>query len=154
MSFKRLDRRTFLRAAGVSVALPFLEQMAPAADALAAPPRRMVLIGRPLGMHTPFLFPEKAGRDYEHTRYTRLLDAHRQHFTVISGMSHRGYTAGHHTDVALMTGAPAEGVRVSETHNTISLDQETTQVRRRNRASQWRNRLCVRSSATAWSLPA
>src|SRR5437867_2664429 len=121
--YKRLDRRTFLKAAGVSVALPFLDAMGAAADT-PAPPRRMVLIGRPFGMHAPHFFPTKAGRDYEATRYLRLLEPHRGSFTVISGMSHRGYTAGHHTDVALMTGAPPEGVRVRETHNTISLDQE------------------------------
>jgi hypothetical protein len=90
----------------------------------AALPRRMVLIGRPLGLHTPFLFPEKAGPDYAHTRYTRILDAHRSQLTIFSGMSHRGYTDGHHNDVALMTGAPPEGIRLNDIRNTISLDQE------------------------------
>lgn len=127
MPFKPLDRRTFLRSAGVCVGLPLLDAMAPAASVSEQPaalPRRMVLIGRPLGLHTPFLFPEKPGRDYEHTRYTRTLDAHRSQFTVFSGMSHRGYTDGHHNDVALMTGAPGEGIRFNDVHNTISLDQE------------------------------
>jgi hypothetical protein len=129
MPFKRLDRRTFLRAAGVCVGLPFLDAMVPsgmaqAQQAAAARPRRMVLIGRPLGMHTPFLFPAQAGRDYQHTRYTRILDPHRNQLTVFSGMSHRGYTDGHHNDVALMTGAPPEGIRFNDIHNTISLDQE------------------------------
>ena len=109
--------------------LPLLDAMIPIGlgqeqRAAAARPRRMVLIGRPLGLHTPFLFPERAGRDYAHTRYTRILDAHRNQLTVFSGMSHRGYTDGHHNDVALMTGAPPEGIRLNDLRNTISLDQE------------------------------
>src|SRR5262249_7631604 len=87
-------------------------------------PRRMVLIGRPLGLHTPFLFPERAGRDYEHTRYSRVLDAHRNQLTIISGMSHRGYTDGHHNDIPLFTRAPPAGIRLNDIRNTISLDQE------------------------------
>ena len=127
MPFKRLDRRTFLRAAGVCVGLPLLDAMLPSVfsqERHAPLPRRMVLIGRPLGLHTPFLFPETAGRGYQHTRYTRILDAHRDQLTVFSGMSHRGYTDGHHNDIALFTGAPPEGIRLNDVRNTISLDQE------------------------------
>ena len=41
-----------------------------------------------------------------------VLDAHRAQFTVFSGMSHRGYTEGHHNDVALFTEAfKPEGIR-------------------------------------------
>lgn len=126
---KPLSRRTFLRAAGVCVGLPLLDAMIPIGlgqeqRAEAARPRRMVLIGRPLGLHTPLLFPEKTGLDYEHSRYTRILGDHRRDLTVISGMSHRGYPDGHHTDVGLMTGAPPEGIRLNDVRNTISLDQE------------------------------
>lgn len=124
MPIKPLDRRTFLRAAGVCVALPFLDAMGSAQQPAAARPRRMVLIGRPLGMHTPYLFPEQTGRDYQHTRYTRILDPHKSQFTVFSGMSHRGYAPGHHNDIALFTGAPPEGIRLNDVRNTISLDQE------------------------------
>jgi hypothetical protein len=124
-----MNRRTFLRSAGVCVGLPLLDAMLPVGlgqerRAEAARPRRMVLIGRPLGLHTPFLFPEKAGPDFEHTRYSRILDAHKRQLTIISGMSHRGYTDGHHNDVALMTGAPPDGIRLNDVRNTISLDQE------------------------------
>lgn len=127
MPRKPLNRRTFLRAAGVCVGLPLLDAMIPVGlgqERRAALPRRMVLIGRPLGLHTPFLFPAATGPDYAHTRYTRVLDAHRRQLTIFSGMSHRGYPDGHHTDVGLMTGAPGEGIRLNEVRNTISLDQE------------------------------
>jgi hypothetical protein len=125
MPFHPLDRRTFLRAAGVSIALPFLDAMAHGQQPAAARPKRMVLIGRPLGFHAPYFFPDNAGREYRHSRYTQLLNAHKEHFTVFSGMSHRGYPGGHHIEVALFTGVAPEGVRSgNEIRNTISLDQE------------------------------
>jgi hypothetical protein len=129
MPHRPMNRRTFLRSAGVCVGLPLLDAMLPIGlgqeqRAATARPRRMVLIGRPLGLHTPFLFPDQPGPDYAHSRYTRILDAHRRQLTVFSGMSHRGYPDGHHTDVALMTGAPPDGIRLNDVRNTISLDQE------------------------------
>jgi hypothetical protein len=126
---KPLNRRTFLRAAGVAIGLPLLDAMLPiglSAEQKAASMRakRMLLIGRPLGIHTPFLFPEKSGKDYEATRYLKPLQEHRDRLTVFSGMSHRGYNAGHGTEVALFTGVAAEGMRSGDVRNTISLDQE------------------------------
>jgi hypothetical protein len=126
---KTLSRRMFLRASGVSIALPLLDAMLPVgrgaeAKAEAMYPKRMLLIGRPLGLHTPFLFPEKAGKDYEATRYLKPLQDHRADFTVFSGMSHRGYNAGHTADLALLTGVAPEGMRSGDIRNTVSLDQE------------------------------
>jgi hypothetical protein len=124
-----MNRRTFLQAVGVCIGLPLLDAMLPIGrgaerKAAALRAKRMLLIGRPLGLHTPFLFPEKAGRDYEVTRYLKPLQDHRDHFTVFSGMSHRGYNAGHGTEVALLTGVGPEGMRPGDVRNTISLDQE------------------------------
>lgn len=125
----RLPRRTFLRAAGVCIGLPLLDAMLPVglraeqrAEALS--PRRMVLIGRPLGMHSPFFFPEKPGRDYEPSRYLKSLADLRDDFTVLSGVSHRGYPGGHGTSAGLITGVAPEGIRPGDLRNTISLDQE------------------------------
>ena len=126
MSFKPLDRRTLLRSAGVAIGLPFLDAMRPvlAGDAKAAPaPRRLLLVGRPLGMYAPYFFPDKAGKDYEPSRYLKLLQAHRDHLTVFSGMSHR-YPAGHFAEVGLFTGVHPDNIRPNEIRNGISLDQE------------------------------
>jgi hypothetical protein len=128
-----LDRRTFLRAAGVCIGLPLLDAMLPVGRgaerrAAAMRARRMLLISRPLGYHAPFFFPEKAGKDYEPTRYLKPLQDHRRDFTVFSGMSHRGYPGGHHAEVALLTGVAPEGVRdMGDIRNTISLDQEAAE---------------------------
>jgi hypothetical protein len=127
MPSKSLDRRTFLRAAGVAIGLPLLDAMAPTCASAAAraqdAPRRMVLIGRPLGMYAPNFFPEQTGANYEPSRYLRALQPHREHFTVISGMSHR-YPAGHFAESALFTGVHPDHVRPSDLRNSISLDQE------------------------------
>ncbi len=125
--FKPLSRRTFLRASGVAIGLPFLDAMAPAIISAAQQaqnaPRRMVLVGRPLGMYAPNFFPEQTGADYQPSRYLRALQPHREHFTVISGMSHR-YPAGHYAESALFTGVHPDHVRPSDLRNSISLDQE------------------------------
>lgn len=127
MPTPRLDRRTFLRATGVAIALPFLDAMIPASaseakKALTQPPR-MVLVGQPLGMYAPNFFPEQVGRGYTPSRYLKPLDSFREKFTVFSGMSHR-YAPGHYAEVGLMTGVAPEFIREKDIKNGISLDQE------------------------------
>ena len=119
-----LSRRRFLRAAGVSLALPCLDAFAPA-RALAAdakPRRRMVCINTPLGLHPPFFFPEKAGKDYELTPYLEVLKDFRDDFTVISGLSHPDIGPSHDSNVSFLTGAPHPERRAGF-RNSISLDQ-------------------------------
>lgn len=127
MPLQPLSRRTFLRASGVAIGLPLLDAMLPRARAEAKKmldaPRRMVLVGRPLGMYAPNFFPEQTGRDYEPSRYLKVLAEHKQDFTVISGMSHR-YAAGHFAEVGLFTGVHPDFIRPSDIRNSISLDQE------------------------------
>src|SRR4051812_33314855 len=127
MISSRIDRRTFLRATGVLIGLPFLEAMVPAAaaeakKALAQSPR-MVLIGQPLGMYAPNFFPQNVGRDYEPSRYLKNLQGVRDQFTVFSGMSHR-YAAGHFAEVGIFTGVAPEFIRDKDIKNGISVDQE------------------------------
>lgn len=126
MPLSRLSRRTFLRASGVAIGLPFLDAMRPA-SAESKPalgqPSRMVLIGQPLGLYGPNFFPEQTGRDYAPSRYLKRLDGHRDRLTVFSGMSHR-YGAGHYAEVGLFTGVPPEFIRENDIKNGISLDQE------------------------------
>lgn len=124
-----LNRRTFLRSAGVCIGLPLLDAMLPVGlraeqKAAAMRSKRLLLIGRGLGLHASFFFPEKPGKDYEPSRHLKPLQAYRQDFTVFSGMSHRGYNSGHGTEVALFTGVGPEGMRQGDVRNTISLDQE------------------------------
>ena len=81
---RSIDRRQFLRGAGVALALPFLDAMRPAfgAAASSAPPRRMIAIQTNMGIVPQFFFPEKPGRDYELTPYLQKLAASRDAFTL------------------------------------------------------------------------
>lgn len=117
-----LSRRTFLRAAGVSMALPLLEAMRPAlAAGKVDVPRRMVCIETNMGILPQFFFPEKAGKDYTPTPYLERLKAHRDQLTVFSGTSHPGVTGGHAAEKCFLTGTPHPergGFR-----NWVSVDQ-------------------------------
>lgn len=120
-----LSRRTFLRGAGITLALPFLDAMHPvfggSASSHAEVPRRMVCIQTNQGIMPQFFFPEKAGRGYELPPYLQLLAAHRDQITVFSGVSLPGVTGGHQAEKCFITGTPhpdQNGFR-----NEISLDQ-------------------------------
>lgn len=127
-----LPRRTLLKAAGAALALPLLEAMVPAGARAAEAtktPKRMLLVGRALGMHAPFLFPDKVGRDYELTPYLKQLADHRNEFSIISGMSHPGYANGHSAYISLFTGAPWEGIKdPAHLRNTVSVDQVAVEI--------------------------
>ena len=117
-------RRTFLRAAGVTLALPLFASLAPprARAETAKVPRRMVCINTPLGLHPPHFFPEKAGKDYELTPYLEVLKDFREHFTVISGLSHPDIGPSHDSNQSFLTAAPHPERRAGF-KNSISLDQ-------------------------------
>jgi hypothetical protein len=128
MSIRRLDRRLMLRSAGVALGLPMLEAMAvsPVCRGVAelpAEPRRLVLVGQPLGMYGPNFFPQQSGPQFEASRYLSAVERHRGQLTVFSGMSHH-YPAGHFAEVALFTGVAPERIRENDIRNGISLEQE------------------------------
>ena len=84
------DRRRFLKAAGVTLTLPMLESLpALAATKAKAKAERLVCVGSFLGLHTPALYPEKTGTDYEVTTLLQPLQEHRSKFTLFSGLDHR-----------------------------------------------------------------
>jgi hypothetical protein len=119
-----LSRRHFLRAAGVSLALPWLDALAPrrALGAAAKPRRRMILMCTPLGLHTPHLYPEKPGKDYTLTPYLEVLKDLRDDFTVMSGLAHPDVGSSHDSIFSFLTAAPHPERRAGF-RNSISLDQ-------------------------------
>ena len=124
MAFQKLDRRTFLRSSGVALGLPLLQSMTPQTSRAAeegGEARRMVAICAPLGIHTPHLFPEAAGRDYEITPYLEPLQPVREKFSVISGLMHPMVDGGHSAEKSFLTGAAHPGQ--PSFRNTISVDQ-------------------------------
>ena len=130
---RALSRRQFLRGAGIVLSLPLLDSMLPAfarattasakGDSPAAKPRRMLAICNNLGLLPDQFFPQatSTGRGYELSPYLRLLEAHREDFTVFSGVSHPDVDGGHPADICFLTAAPHPGS--GGFRNTISLDQ-------------------------------
>ncbi len=119
-----LDRRTFLRASGVALALPMLESMRPkTAHAAVAGPRRMVNICNTLGLYKEAWFPKTAGAAWESTEYLSLLERHRQNFTLFTGFSHEEQTGRqpHNSEITFLTAARRPGL--DGFRNTISMDQ-------------------------------
>jgi hypothetical protein len=87
---KHVARRTFLRGAGVTLALPLLESMVPALTPLrltaAAPVRRFVGIWHPHGAAPGYWSPLQEGRDFEFSYITRPLEPFRNRTVLISGL--------------------------------------------------------------------
>lgn len=117
-----LNRRTFLRASGVALGLPFLEAMRPAKAAAGNEvPRRMIAINTNLGILERHFYPQTSGRDYQLTPYLETLADFRDDFTVVSGCSHPNVTGGHSAEVSFLTAAPHPGT--ASFRNSISIDQ-------------------------------
>jgi hypothetical protein len=121
-----MNRRRFLRGTGAALlGLPLLDAMTPAFSRAAEvkSPRRFVAACATLGFHTPFLFPQQAGRDYELTPYLKQLEQHRSDFTVFSGLSHPEQQGnnGHASEMTWLTCAQRPGL--AGFRNSISLDQ-------------------------------
>ena len=118
-----ISRRTLLRGAGVSLALPLLDLMAPATARAQSGgvPRRMFGICNNLGLLPGDFFPSGAGHEYTPSPYLKILEEHRESFTVFSGVSHPNVDGGHPADISFLTAAPHPAS--SSFRNTISLDQ-------------------------------
>ena len=94
MSFitkKHVERRTFLRGAGVTLALPVLEAMLPAATALAQTPAaqvkpRFVGVFFPHGMAPGFWEPKSEGPLTELPRIAEALAKVKDDSTILSGL--------------------------------------------------------------------
>ena len=88
---KPLSRRTMLRAAGATLALPLLDSMIPAwggTRVLAAQaPRRLGVVYVPNGMMMPFWTPEAEGSGFAFKPIMQPLEPFRDHLRVISGLN-------------------------------------------------------------------
>ena len=92
---KALPRRTVLRGIGATVALPFLDAMAPALTATARtaanPLPRLGFVYAPNGMFLPNFHPVGGGgRGFEMSPILKPLEPYREQMVVVSGLSNRG----------------------------------------------------------------
>jgi hypothetical protein len=127
-----LSRRNFLRGAGVTLALPLLDSLLPRSLRAAQPdarpgfkgdgvPRRMVCICNSLGLHQKNFLPDGTGRGYTPSRYLKVIDDLRAHYTVVTGVAHPEVDGGHSAEKSFLTCAPHPGG--GSFKNTVSLDQ-------------------------------
>jgi hypothetical protein len=150
-----IARRDMLRAGVVAIGMPLLDFFGSQRRVMAADrattPRRLLLVGRPLGYHASFLFPEKPGLAYEPTRYLAHLEPVRGGFTVVSGISHPGHSH-HHSEPGLFTGVEWERIAHPdrELRNSVSLDQFVAE--RINAETRYRNLVLGKSNwPTSWT---
>jgi hypothetical protein len=87
---KALDRRTFVRGLGVTVALPFLDAMVPALSAAPAAPQRLGFFYVPNGMILPNFHPSgTGGASFTLTPVLEPLAPFREQIVVLSGLSNQ-----------------------------------------------------------------
>lgn len=123
-----LSRRTFLRGAGVAVALPVLNAMAPSTlrAAPAAPPRRFAFIYTPNGYNQETFLPTQTGRTWDLPPALQPLAPVQSDVTLVTGLD-RTYVGGTgvHAQCGacwLTSSAPAETLDGGFPTNT-TLDQ-------------------------------
>ena len=86
---KALDRRSFLRGAGASLALPFLDAMIPAfagTNQVVTPPLRLGYIYLPIGRIMGDWTPDTVGGDFEMTPTLEPLAEFRNEMLLLSGL--------------------------------------------------------------------
>ncbi|MDA8745279.1 DUF1552 domain-containing protein [Rubripirellula amarantea] len=120
-----VDRRRFLKAAGISLGLPMLDRWSTraGADSPDESPHRLMFMCTTLGLHGPNFFPSQVGSDFELPTYLQPLTDHRNDFTVFSGLSHPDQAGndGHASEKTFLTSARHPGL--SGFQNTLSVDQ-------------------------------
>src|ERR1044071_924555 len=132
---KHLSRRTFLQGAGVTIALPFLESMVPAATPLrqtAATKTRFGAIYIPHGATMDKWTPAKEGTDFEFSEILEPLKPFRNQITIISDMSHPqayggGSATSNHTRSAAAYLSGANARLGPQAYLGITVDQYAAQ---------------------------
>lgn len=131
---RTIHRRTFLRSAGVLIALPWLESLMPrrvsgATTDPKSPPVRLVFIHTESGMWMDTFTPKATGAGYPLSPTLEPLAAFRDDFSVCSGLFHEAAfkrnACGRHCQdtTCFLTGADLGAVPGVPTRNTVSVDQ-------------------------------
>jgi Protein of unknown function (DUF1552) len=86
---KHLPRRTFLRGAGATLALPLLDAMVPAFAQAPAPGPRIGFVYVPHGAIMQRWTPDTTGRGFEFKDILQLLEPYRNQLSIVSGLHHK-----------------------------------------------------------------
>lgn len=136
---QNVNRRYFLRAAGITLALPLLESLStrvlgaglgvaskPGTAIGATRPQRLVAIGNMLGFYQPEFFPTATGRDFALPSLLKPLAAHRPDFSLFSGLDH-GLKGGHFAIHSYLSGVRSMDAK-SMPEGNISVDQSAAET--------------------------
>ena len=130
-----LSRRTLLRGAGVSLALPFLEAMGPvraysAPKNPASPPTRLAFVYVPNGVIMKHWLPEKTGSGFQLPKTLAPLNPYRGKLQILSGLDHdkannNGDGGGDHAraNATFLTGCQAKKTAGADIRAGVSVDQ-------------------------------
>lgn len=130
----QLERRTFLKGLGATLALPALEAMRPLmAQGVASDfPVRMALLYMPNGVRADRWTPEGTGADFKLSPILSPLEAHRQDLLVLTGLENKASFSGDGHYVK--TGGWLTGTTISQTTGSdinaggTSMDQIAAQT--------------------------
>jgi hypothetical protein len=124
---RAMPRRTFLRGAGASLALPFLDAMAPVfsrrALAAARPPHRFQTFYVPNGMAMEFWTPKGEGASFELSPILEPLAPFRNQLLVLSGIKASWNYIHAGASGSFLTGTPRGGRNEIEIFADVSMDQ-------------------------------
>ncbi len=135
-----IPRRTVLRGLGAAIALPWLECMQPARQALAASPAnaaplRLMFFNVPNGIHMPDWTPSAEGKRFDLPKTLTQLSGLREHLTVMTGLTLDGAHAhgdggGDHarSGASFLTGSHPRKTNGADIQNSISVDQVAAQA--------------------------
>jgi hypothetical protein len=131
MFTNRISRRTLLRGAGASLALPWLEAMGPltarAASTPARPPVRMAMMFMPNGVRSDMWTPEGTGRDFQLSPTLEPLAAHKDDLLVLTNLWNEGSkgSEGHYVKTSgfLTCTTVTKTLGVDINCNGVSMDQ-------------------------------
>jgi hypothetical protein len=150
---RALSRRTFLHGAGATLALPFLDAMAPALTAAPVPHKRLGFVYVPNGVIVEQFVPAKEGDDFEITTILKPLEAYKDQLVVISNMV-RAEPSNNH---AVSSGSWLTGTRPKRTdgrtfgsaHRSIKSSRRKSARTRRSLRSRSRRKIFRACSARA-----
>jgi hypothetical protein len=131
---KALDRRMFLRGAGIAMALPLLDSMVPAMaatkDTAASPAIRMGFVYVPNGIVPKHWVPQALGSNFDMTPTMKPLEPYRDQLVVLSNLGQRngnslGDGGGDHAraGASWLTGVHPKKTEGADIHAGISADQ-------------------------------
>lgn len=130
-----ISRRTVLRGLGAVIALPLLEAMLPTLafgspstfkawpKSPVKPTPRAVFCYVPNGVNIMEWVPKATGKGYELSPTLLPLRAHRERFSLLSGLGHPHSLGGHSGADTWLTGAELAGTPGKDYSNSISVDQ-------------------------------